>query len=325
MCRNYIAFLIVLLFSSNFVFGQDKTVVAVVEGTSITQNEIDYLIAGKILPLQEQISNIRKIALENYITNLLLEKEADRKEISVQEFKKSLTNLGVDVPYEEVESQYLKNREAFGLMNSEEAKERIRLDLINFAKMRAYRSAIAELEKKANITYFKDAFIQKVETDRQGPILGNKEAKISIVEFSDFLCSHCRRSHGVIKQVLNRYAGEVNLIFKHLPLQPNSQILARASVCADKQGRFWDYHDQLFESENLSERIAIQIARKLELNVAEFERCISANDSLSIVVRDQNEAKRLGLDSTPTFIINGEIVRGTLELEAFVELIESHM
>ena len=87
MFRNLRFFLLVYLFSFNCIFAQERTVVATVEGTSITQSDIDYLIAGKILPLQEQISNIRKIALENYITNLLLEKEAKRKEISVQEFK----------------------------------------------------------------------------------------------------------------------------------------------------------------------------------------------------------------------------------------------
>jgi protein-disulfide isomerase len=85
-------------------------------------------------------------------------------------------------------------------------------------------------------------------------------------------------------------------------------------VCADKQGRFWEYHDQLFEIETLSEDVPMQLAKKLKLDVADFERCMVANESLSVVLRDQNEAKRLGIDSTPSFIINGEVIRGAPDL-----------
>lgn len=323
MFRNLLFSLLICLFLFNQCFAQENTVISIVNDKPITQADVDFLEAGKIHSLQEQINAIRKIALENYITNLLLEKEAKQRGMSIQEFKKSLTNVNVTVSPEEIEGAYLENREAFGLMNSEEAKERIRLDLINHAKMRAYSTAIEQLKNNAKIVYFNEPFTLKVETDYEGPIIGNKDAKISIVEFSDFMCPHCKRFQNVIKQILKKYGNEVKFVFKHLPLQPNSQIFARAAVCADKQGRFWEYHDQLFEMGTLSEDVPVQLAKKLKLDVTDFERCMAANESLSVVLRDQNEAKRLGLDSTPSFIINGEVIRGAFDLQTFIQLIES--
>ncbi len=161
MFRNLLFLLLICLFF-NQSFAQENTVIAIVDDKPITHSDVDFLVAGKIHPLQEQINAIRKIALENYITNLLLEKEAKQRGMSVQEFKQSLTNVNVTVSSEEIESAYLENREAFNLMNSEEAKERIRLDLINYAKMRAFRAAIEQLENNAKIVYLSKPFALKV-------------------------------------------------------------------------------------------------------------------------------------------------------------------
>lgn len=323
MFRSLLFLLLICLFLFNQSFAQENTVIAIIDDKPVTQADVDFLVAGKINPLREQINAIRKIALENYITNLLLEKEAKQRGMSIQEFKESLTNVKVTVTPEEIESTYLENRETFGLMNPEEAKERIRLDLINYAKMRAYRTAIEQLRNNAKIVYFNKPFALKVKTDYEGPTIGNKDAKISIVEFSDFMCPHCKRSQNVLKQILKKYGNEIRIIFKHLPLQPNSQILSRAAACADKQERFREYHDQLFEIETLSEEVPVELAKKLKLDVADFQKCMTANESLSVVLRDQNEAKRLGIDSTPSFIINGEIIRGVPDLQTFIQLIES--
>ena len=322
MIRTLISSLLICLILFSQSFAQEDSVIATVDGKRVTQNDADYLIIGKILPLQERINAIRKVALENLITNLVLKKEAQKKGMSVKEFKRSLTDVNVTVSSGEVESAYLENREAFGLMNTEEAKERVRLDLISQAKMRAYGEAIKKLKENSEVAYFENAFTPKVFTDYKGPTLGNKNAKISIVEFSDFRCPHCRNSQEVTKQLLAKYGNEIKLVFKHLPLQPNSHILARASVCADNQGRFWEYHDQLFKIENLSEKVPAQLAKKLKLDVAGFEKCMVTDESLSAVFRDQNEAKRLGIDSTPSFIINGELIRGAANLQTFIQIVE---
>lgn len=84
------------------------------------------------------------------------------------------------------------------------------------------------------------------------PIRGDKNAKITIVEFSDFQCPFCNRSYPTMKQILQDYKGKVRLVYKHLPipsLHPNAQKAAEASECANEQGKFWEFHDQLFENQ----------------------------------------------------------------------------
>ncbi len=315
-----LAFLITL--NVSVLFAQtDETVVATVGNIRITQADVDKYAAGKLIPLQEQIGEIRRTALESIIVKILLEKEAKQKGISVEEFKKSLTNVDVIVPLEEIEKEYLENIPAFASMNPDEAKERIRLAFEAQARMRVYVKSVKQLKNKADLTYLENFWSAKVDTDEKGPSLGNEKAKITIIEFSDFQCPYCKNSNKIIKQVVQNYGDKVKVVFKHLPLQPNSHILAQAAVCADKQNQFWNYHDSLFEAEDMSENLLIQIAEQHGLNVNYFKECLTSNDSNKIVLEDINEAKRLGIEGTPTFIVNGKIIQGVISYERFSKLI----
>jgi len=90
------------------------------------------------------------------------------------------------------------------------------------------------------------------------PVRGDKDAKVIIVEFSDFQCPFCARAHPTMQQVLKEYAGKVKLVYKHFPLisiHPMAEKAAEASECAKDQGKFWEFHDKLFE--NASEWVNI--------------------------------------------------------------------
>lgn len=327
--KYFFCFLVLSLFllNPNLLIAQSENeVAAIINGKKITQKDIDDSVIGQLLPLQQQIYTIRSIALENLIIKTLLENEARKRSISIEELKASLTTGKIEILSNDVEKSYLENVSAFALMNPEEAKERIRLDLETQARMRMYRAAVQRLKEEANIEKYIDAgLLPTISVNSDGPKIGSNDAKITIVAFSDFRCAFCRQSAGTIKQILQNYGDKVNVVFKHLPLQPKSMNAAQASVCADEQGRFWDYHDSLFALEDFSEEAFIKFAEKLNLNIPGFKSCMTSARSRTIILKDMEEAKRLGIDSTPNFIINGKLVRGAITFEDFSRFIETEL
>ncbi len=84
------------------------------------------------------------------------------------------------------------------------------------------------------------------------PIIGSRDSKVIIIEFSDFECPFCARAYSTVKQIQSDYPNDVAISYKHLPLtqlHPNAERAAQAAVCAQEQGKFWEYHDKLFESQ----------------------------------------------------------------------------
>src|SRR5205085_5203791 len=113
------------------------------------------------------------------------------------------------------------------------------------------------------------------------------------------------------------------LVFKNLPLEMHPQAFssARAAFCAGEQNRFWQYHDALFTAESLSPEGFNKIAANLGLDIPRFKSCLDSEISSDAVLKDVEEAKRLGIAATPTFIINGTPVRGALSFENFSDII----
>jgi len=157
----------------------------------------------------------------------------------------------------------------------------------------------------------------KVNIGSDDPVLGSKNAKISIVEFSDFQCPFCERAYsGAIaqfKQSDSFKKGEVNLVFKQFPLNsihPYAQKAAEASECANRQGKFWEYHNKLFENQQALDITSLKnYASQVGLNTATFNKCLDGGEAAGKVSKDLSEATSAGGQGTPYFVLvnkNGE-------------------
>ncbi|MDP3992027.1 MAG: thioredoxin domain-containing protein [Nanoarchaeota archaeon] len=143
------------------------------------------------------------------------------------------------------------------------------------------------------------------------PVLGDPNAEISIIEFSDFECPFCARAHegalAEFRQSSYFTNGEVNLIYKQFPLNsihPQAQGAAEASLCAASQGKFWEYHDLLFANQaSLGTESLKQYASQLGLNTAEFNSCLDDGDFESEVNKETAQATAAGGRGTPFFVI----------------------
>lgn len=159
-------------------------------------------------------------------------------------------------------------------------------------------------------------------------IRGNKNAKVKLVEYSDFQCPFCERAYPTLQQVLKDYGDKVSLEYRHYPLSfhPFAQKAAEASECAAEQGKFWEFHDKNFENQtSLSFEALKQWAKDLGLNTKKFNNCLDTDKYAQKVADQTKEGGAKGVNGTPTTFINGQPVVGAQPYEAFKQAIDAEL
>ena len=170
------------------------------------------------------------------------------------------------------------------------------------------------------------------------PALGKKNAKVTIVEFSDFQCPFCEKFYkDTFAQLKKDYidTGKIKFTFRHLPLDihPLATKASEASECANDQGKFWEYHDELFNNfstwttlttDTLQPQLE-EYASSLGLNTQEFSSCLTSDKYTEKVNKDKTDAQTAGATGTPSFFINGKILVGALPFETFKILIDQEL
>lgn len=170
----------------------------------------------------------------------------------------------------------------------------------------------------------------------QSHVKGNREAKVVLVEFSDFQCPACASYQGVLTQLVEEYGDRLALVYRHFPLKsihPNADLAARAAEAASRQGKFWEMHDQLFArqttwtsmSSGQAEAEFIGYAESMDLDVGQFTADLEADEVHDIVDQDLAIANQLGLRGTPSFFLNGTQLQNPGSYAEFQALIEAEL
>lgn len=157
------------------------------------------------------------------------------------------------------------------------------------------------------------------------PFIGSKDAELTIIEFGDFQCLYCAQSAAIIAKAMNDNPGKIKLIWKDFPLpgSAQAQTAAEAAQCANRQGKFWQYHDALFShQDNLNSNLYLSIAGEIGLNIEGFNRCLNNRETLPLIQLNIKEGQSIGVDGTPYFIINGEAFSGLITSEQIKILLE---
>ena len=163
----------------------------------------------------------------------------------------------------------------------------------------------------------------RVAVPASGPVRGPLDAPVTIVEFGDFECPHCRQEEGVLRALLAKYPTQVRLVFRNLPLtqiHPNAMAAAQAAICADCQGKYWEMHDALYSSP-LTPDSGSLMAQKVGLTPELFTKCLSDPTTAKSIDADVKEADRLGVAATPHFFINGRPISGGVPLDKLEALV----
>ena len=141
---------------------------------------------------------------------------------------------------------------------------------------------------------------------------GDQKAKVILVEYGDYQCSHCGIAHPLIKRLLKQFSHDVQFVFRNFPLQeshPAAMIAAQAAEAASLQNKFWEMHDMIFEhQDSLSGKSLLRYANTLHLSVEGFSRDWSSEEVISKVETDFEGGVRSGVNGTPTFFVNGNML-----------------
>ncbi|MBL8682060.1 MAG: thioredoxin domain-containing protein [Myxococcales bacterium] len=150
------------------------------------------------------------------------------------------------------------------------------------------------------------------------PSRGRENALVTLVVFSDFECPYCQQLARSLASVADRFPEDVRIVFKHTPLSrhPHARLAAEAAMAAHAQGKFWEYHDVLFEQQERLERADLErYAEQLQLDMARFRADLDAHTHRATVDRDVALSRVLGVSSTPSMFANGTIIRGAKPID----------
>jgi protein-disulfide isomerase len=169
-----------------------------------------------------------------------------------------------------------------------------------------------------------------VKADFDDHILGNKNAKVTIIEYGDFQCPFCRKFwEETLPQIKKDFidTGKARLIYRHFPLSfhPGAKPAAYAVECANDQGKFWQMHDKIFEEQKKTSQFSIDDLKKwasaIGLDAAKFNQCLDEEKYAKRVSDDFTSGQAAGVSGTPTFFINGQKIVGAQPYDNFKSVI----
>lgn len=275
------------------------------------------------------LSELRLRELDNLIAERLLDAEAERRGMSRGDLLDS--EAAATVSSAEVQRFYEENRERFGGADggpaAPEPGHALRGQIRRYLGAQAARRFAQSLREQAGVQVLLEA--PRVQFAAGGPSLGPAAAKVTIVEFSDYQCPYCRQAEPIVQQVLREYPGQVRLVFRHFPLEaihPLARGASEAAHCAAEQGNFWQFHEQLFAArQGLEAPSLLRYAEGAGLDLGDFRACLAARRGAVQVDADLAEGRRAGVNSTPTFFVNGRRLQGALPIAEFRRIIEAEL
>jgi len=307
-------------------------VLAIVDGASITEDDVRKAAGLEIARLETQLYQLRKQQVDDLIATRLLAAEAARRGQSVAALEQAevLAKAGT-VTDPEIEAFVEANR---ARIRGDVAQLRPQIrDFLQQQKADARRTAFVEgLRASAKVDMRLEApppFRAEVDI-ATAPVRGTATAPVTIVEYSDFHCPFCRRVQPTLTALLEKYPGKVRLVYKHLPLDglhPQARRVSEAAWCAGKQDKFWSFHDAVYadSGSDASDNTLTRYATTAGLDPAAFTTCLADPETKAAIQRDVAEGEALGLNSTPGFFVNGREVRGAQPIEAFEALIDEEL
>jgi protein-disulfide isomerase len=319
------AFFVAKVPAQNVGTPKPREPVATIDNQPIYEEDLLPSVQGQLQPLRNQEYEIKRKALDSLIEQKLLEAVAKKKGLTTDQLLAQEVDAKVPNPSDaEIEGYY------YGLKITRplnDAKAQLKESLRQAKAQQLRQDYIKNLRADANVAVLLSPPKVSVAYD-PARVRGNPEAPVMIVEFSDYQCPYCQRVEPTVKELLAKYGDKVSLAYRDLPLRqihPQAQIAAEASRCAEEQGKFWEYHDQLFAAPALDRDSLVQYARDLKLDDKQFDSCLTSGKYKADIDKDLREGMQAGVNGTPGFFINGVTLSGAQPKDAFEHVIDDEL
>lgn len=308
--------------------GAVPVAVATVDGQAITEEELLATAQGQLRPLRDQEYQIKRKALDNLISQKILEAEAKKKGVTTEKLLEQEVDAKIPEATDvELKALYAVQREQLG-KPFDEAKVQLGSTLRNARIRQARQEYTDHLQDQAKVAVLMNPPRVQVAVD-PARVRGNPKAKVMIVEFSDFQCPYCRQAEATLKSVMAKHEGVVAVAYRDMPLtgiHPLAMGAAEASRCAAEQGKFWEMHDAMFADQaGLDHAGLVAKATKLGLDEKQFDACLTSEKYKAQIQQDSQEGTRFGINGTPAFFINGVFLNGAQPEAAFERAIKDEL
>ena len=307
-------------------------VVATINGENITEEQLIGDDKMDFFELKKREYDLKMDRLNRLIVEKMLGAEAKKANMSLEDYlnKKVIGDMKIsDSEYK----KFVKEKNVPESQLTPQLKERIMAYLQSMKKQDATQAYIAKLTKNNPVeVYFQKPKMVVNVTPGNGPWWGGENANVTIIEFSDFQCPFCAQGAERVHELKKKYGNKIKFYYRQFPLppqmHPNARQAAEASLCVNDQGmdKFWKYHDLLFKNQDkLDEAGLTKFAKEAGADPAKFTECFKAKKFAQAVQADMDYGEKVGVKSTPTFFVNGQLINGALPVENFSEIIDEEL
>jgi protein-disulfide isomerase len=314
--------------------GEGDQVVATVGDRTIRMRDLEEHWKGRdaasYTRMRQEMYDANRNVLDDLIGAYLFENEAKKRNLTVDQLlAQELPKRTQPATEEQIRELYEQSRERTQGASLDDLRSAIVTYLERQAPTAARRRYIQELRKGAtDVAIHLEPPRLAIAVAPDDPVSGPASARVEIVEFSDFQCPFCKGVMPVLKQLMAKYPTQVKLVWKDFPLpsHPDAKPAAEAAQCARDQGKFWEYHDKLFDNQSAMTPANLkQWAGQMGMDAAKFGACFDSATHRQRVQGDMDEGSRDGVSSTPTIFINGRALVGSLPIEAYEEVIKEEL
>lgn len=306
-------------------------VMVTIDGKDFNEDQLMGDDRGSYAELFGRLYEMRNSGTDRLLLGVEFGDAAKKANMSVDEYVETKVLKGDAKISDSDYNKFVKDKNIPKEQLNPQLKERILAYMKNQKKMEERDALVVKLSKKHKVLvhYPKPNVRTPIEVG-SSPFAGSKDAKVKIVEFSDFQCPFCGRAATTVEELRKIYGNKIQLAFKHypLPMHPQARPAAEASMCVNEQGmdKFWKYHDKLFANQDkLDDENLKKFAKEVGANVEKFSECYAAKKYSSQIEEDIKYGSSKGVSSTPTFYINGIEVRGAQPVEKFREVIDDEL
>jgi protein-disulfide isomerase len=297
----------------------------------ISEKELMAGLESDLYDIEKKKFDLKFNKLNSLILEKLMEKDPNKKGLSNDEYMDKFIVSKIKITEGEV-TRFIKEKNIPKEQINPQIKERIKQYLMVEKKKGALDKWLATKTAKTPINVFFEQPRRPTYDVKIGdaPFFGGENAKVEVVEFSDFQCPFCSKAAGILKDLKKKYGKKIKIAFKQYPLPFHSQAktAAIAALCANEQKTdyFWKLHDAMFADQSkLSVEALKATAQKIGLDSKKFDSCLDSKKFLAKVESDIKEGQAIGVKSTPTFFVNGQQIQGAQPISVFSEIIDAEL
>jgi len=307
-------------------------VAATLGGTEISVSDIDDFITKSFLEqLRSQppaeLFDARNKAIQEMVQKRAIEIAAEERGVSTDELFEQVTNDVAPASVEDVTKWYAENQAKLRGARLEDISSQIQQLLTKERQTEAWAGFMAPKLEALDFQMILEPPRQNLEATRL--VRGRVDAPVTIMAFSDYQCPYCVRSEPMLAEVLSRYPDQVRIVHRHFPLDsihPFARPAAEASMCADEQGKFWEFHDAIFaRNGKLSAGSFAEIGSELGLDGDALGSCMSEKRYADFVQQDFEAGRAAGVTGTPAFFVNGVALKGSRDADELSKIVDSEL